>query len=170
MDRSSAAMRDVTDGDGTKGLEATFEVEVPPDPLLDLLWSPANFGRLFPDIEEARVVREDGARIEVAYRIDAVVRRLGYVLARTLDRERRTISWREIGGDLRRVRGGWRIEQCDREGASAVIYSAFVDVGFFIPTGLVRDAAKRKLGEMVARVQRVAAEIHAANANVKGAG
>ena len=153
--------RDVTDGDGTKGLEAVFQVDVPPGPLLDVLWSPANLLRLFPDIKDARVVREDGARIEVAYRIDAVVRTVSYVLSRTLDREQRTIAWREIGGDLRRVRGGWRIEPYDHPGASRVTYHAFVDVGFLVPTRLVREAAKRKLGEMVARVQRVAVEIHA---------
>jgi carbon monoxide dehydrogenase subunit G len=157
-----AVTHDVTDAHGTKGLEAIFQVEVPPDPLLDILWSPANFGRLFPDIEDARVVREDEATTDVAYRIDAVVRPIKYVLSRALDRKARTITWREIGGDLRRVRGGWRVEPSPGPSASRVTYSAFVDVGFFVPTGLVRNAAKRKLGEMVERIQRVAVEIYAA--------
>lgn len=154
--------RDVTDSEGTKGLEAVFEVEVPPDPLLGVLWAPAHFRRLFPDIEDARVIKDEGELLEVAYRIDAVVRRVSYVLERRLDREARTILWREIGGDLRRVRGGWRIEGIPGALASRVTYEAFVDVGRFVPTALVRDAARRKLGEMVQRVRRVAAAIHAA--------
>jgi carbon monoxide dehydrogenase subunit G len=155
-------VRDVTDEAGTKGLEAEFEVDVPPDALLDVLWSPEHFGRLFPDIKEARVIGGEGATLDVAYRIDAVVRELGYVLRRTLDRGARTITWREIGGDLRRVRGGWRIDPAGSDRASRVTYQAFVDVGWFVPAGLVRDGAKRKLGEMVTRVRAVAKEIHAA--------
>ena len=65
--------RDVTDEEGTKGLEAVFEVDAPPDALLELLWAPANFNRLFPDIKEARVVAGDGAggcdELDVAYRV-----------------------------------------------------------------------------------------------------
>ena len=151
--------RDVTDEAGTKGLEAVFDVAVPPAALLEVLWSPANFGRLFPDIKEARVVREEGATLDVLYRVDAVVREVSYVLRRTLDREARTIAWREIGGDLRRVRGGWRTDPSHPSETSRVTYTAFVDVGRFVPTNLARDAAKRKLGEMVERVRRVAVEL-----------
>ncbi|MGO8992190.1 MAG: SRPBCC family protein [Polyangiaceae bacterium] len=155
--------RDVTDEEGTKGLEAVFEVDAPPDALLELLWAPANFNRLFPDIKEARVVAGDGAggcdELDVAYRVDAVVREVSYVLRRTRDRAARTITWREIGGDLRRVRGGWRIEPSARAGASRVTYRAFVDVVRFVPTGLVRDGAKRKLAEMISRVRQVAGEL-----------
>jgi hypothetical protein len=153
--------RDVTDPEGTKGLEAIFEVATLPDVLLELLWAPANFGRLFPDIKEARVVAGEGVTLDIAYRIDAVIREVSYVLRRTLDREARTILWREIGGDLRRVRGGWKLEPSAQTGATLITYTAFVDVGRFVPTALVRDGAKRKLGEMIARVRRVAAEIAA---------
>jgi ribosome-associated toxin RatA of RatAB toxin-antitoxin module len=156
------AIRDVVDGEGTKGLEASFLVEVPPDALLRVLWAPTHFRKLFPDIEEARVIRDDGQSVEVEYRVDAVVRKVRYVLQRTLDPAARTIIWREVAGDLRRVRGGWRVEPSEREGESRVTYRAFVDVGRFVPTALVRDAAKRKLGEMIERVRQVAAAIHAA--------
>jgi len=154
--------RDVKDDEGTKGLEAIFQVDVPPDALLEVLWAPTNFGRLFPDIKEARVVAGAGATLDIAYRADAGIRMVSYVLRRVLDREARSITWREIGGDLRRVRGGWYLEPADGGRASRVTYRAFVDVVRFVPTALVRDAAKRKLGEMVARVRKVAVEIGAA--------
>jgi carbon monoxide dehydrogenase subunit G len=154
-----AAARDVTDDEGTKGLETIFEVDVPPDPLLAVLWAPANFGRLFPDVREVRVVADRGPILDVAYRVDALIREVSYVLRRTLDREARTISWREIGGDLRRVRGGWRVEPSARPGASRVTYRAFIDIGRFVPTSLVRESGKRKLAEMVSRVRRLAAEL-----------
>ena len=76
------------DEDGTKGLEAVFDVDVLPDGLLEVLWAAsANFGRLFPDIKEARVVSGEGATLEIAYRVDVTIREVSYVLRRTLDRE-----------------------------------------------------------------------------------
>jgi ribosome-associated toxin RatA of RatAB toxin-antitoxin module len=156
MDHSA---RDVTDSEGTKGLESVFEVDVLPDPLLELLWAPANFPRLFPDVKEARILADGGTTLDIAYRVDAVVREVSYTLRRTLDREARTIVWRELGGDLRRVRGGWQIDPATRLGTSRVTYRAFIDVGRFVPTALVRDSAKRKLGEMVTRLRRLAVEL-----------
>ena len=158
-----SAPRDVRDEEGTRGLEAVFRVEVPPDALLEVLWSPANFGRLFPDIKEARVIGGEGDSLDIQYRVDAVVREVSYVLRRSRDREERTITWREIGGDLRRVRGGWRIEPLDDGRASLVTYRAFVSVAMFVPTALVREGAKRKLAEMVARVRTLAVELGGAD-------
>jgi len=154
-----SATRDVRDEEGTRGLEVVFRVDVSPDALLEVLWSPANIGRLFPDIKEARVIGGEGDSLDIQYRVDAVVREVGYVLRRSCDREERTITWREIGGDLRRVRGGWRIELLDDGRASLVTYRAFVSVAMFVPTALIREGAKRKLGEMVARVQSIAVEL-----------
>jgi Polyketide cyclase / dehydrase and lipid transport len=168
-------IREVTDDANTRGLEAIFYVAVPPTPLLDILWNVSNFGRLFPDIQETRIMDTDGLtppnRIDVAYRVDAVVKVVSYVLRRRLDRATRAITWREISGDLRRVRGGWWVEATDAPETtdapeiSRVTYRAFVDIGRFVPTRLVAKGAKRKAGEMIARVRRVAGELHAASKN-----
>lgn len=159
-------IREVTDEAGTRGLQAVFWVAVPPDPLVSILWDVANFGRLFPDIKETRVVDQSEGnpprRIDLAYRVDAVVKEISYVLRRQLDPEARAITWRELSGDLRRVRGGWWVEPTDAPGISRATYRAFVDIGRFVPTRLVAKGAKRKADEMIARVRRVAGELHAA--------
>jgi ribosome-associated toxin RatA of RatAB toxin-antitoxin module len=158
-------IRETTDNFGTRGLEAVFWVAVPPDELLEILWDVANFGRLFPDITEARIVDQDGEtpsrRLDVAYRVDAVVKEIRYVLRRNLDPDSRVITWREVSGDLRRVRGGWWVEATGDPETSRATYRAFVDIGRFVPTRLVAKGAKRKAKEMIARVRRVAGEIHA---------
>lgn len=151
-------VREVVDEVGTKGLEATFDVDVPEESLLDTLWDVALFPRLFPDLKHTRVLRREENALEVEHEIDAVIRRVRYVLRRTRDRARGVISWVELSGDLRRVRGGWRVTPTER--GSHVVYTAFVDVGRFVPTSLVRDLALRKIDEMIARVSRVAWELH----------
>jgi carbon monoxide dehydrogenase subunit G len=155
-----AVTRDATDEAGTKGLEAIFRVDVPPDALLEVLWSTANFGRLFPDLKEVKVLAGAGDELDVSYRVNVVIKEIGYVLRRNCDRTARTITWREIGGDLKRVRGSWALEPMNDGRSSQATYRAFVEVGRFVPTGMVRDAAKKKLDEMIERVRRVAKEIH----------
>lgn len=155
---------EVKDEAGTRGIEIRFAVAGDPDSLLALLWDVRGFPRLYPDIKEFQVVGTgDGdppRSLDVAYRIDAVVKELRYVLRRVLDPEARTITWTELSGDLRRVRGGWWILPAERPGLSLVTYRAFVDVGRFVPTSLVAKAARRKASEMVERVRQVAAELH----------
>jgi ribosome-associated toxin RatA of RatAB toxin-antitoxin module len=153
-------VRDVTDEIGTKGLEAVFQVDVPPDALLEIVWVPENFPRLFPEIREARVLRREESTIDIEFHVHAIIKEIRYSTRRTIDRAARTITWKEIGGDLKRVRGGWIIQPGATPETSRATYRAFIEVGRFVPTGLVREGAKRKLGEMVTRVRSVAAEIH----------
>ena len=152
-------VRDVTDEIGTKGLEAVFQVDVAPDALLEIVWAPENFSRLFPEIREARVLRRDEQSIEIEFRVHAIIKEIRYTTRRTIDRAARTITWQEIGGDLKRVRGGWTIEAGATPDTSRATYRAFIDPGRFIPTGLVREGARRKLGEMVERVRAVAGRL-----------
>ena len=151
-------VREVVDEVGTKGLEATFEVDVPAEVLLDALWDVTQFPRLFPDVKHTRVLRRAEDELDVEHEIDAVLRRVRYVLRRTRDRARGRISWMELSGDLRRVRGGWQVTPTEK--GCHVVYTAFVDVGRFVPTSVVRDLAMRKIDEMIARVSRVARELH----------
>lgn len=161
-------IREVNDEAGTRGLEVIFRVAVPPDALLEILWDVRNFGRLFPDIQSTQVLKTDGRqhprRLDVAYRVDAVLKEIRYVLRRQLDPDGRCITWKELSGDLRRVRGGWWVEPTDDPACSRVRYRAFVDVGRFVPTRLVAKGARRKAGEMITRVRQVAGELHATGA------
>ena len=157
-----AAIREVTDEAKTRGLEVVFHVAAPPDDLLDLFWDLGNLRRLFPDILDLEVVGQAPGNpplsLDIAYRVNAVVKEVRYVIRRTLDRDRRAIEWREVSGDLKRVRGGWWFEPTDDPMVSKARYRAFVDIGRFVPTRLVAKGAKRKAGEMVARVRAVVLE------------
>ncbi len=161
-------IREVDNEEGTKGVDVSFYVLVPPDPLLGILWNPKYLQRLFPDIRQISVLADHGTSLELSYRVDAVLKEVGYVLRRTRDDSTRTISWREIAGDLRRVRGHWRVTPSGLEAMSLVHYATFVDVGRFVPTALVRNLAMRKIDEMVTRVRRVTGEIQAEELALRG--
>jgi ribosome-associated toxin RatA of RatAB toxin-antitoxin module len=153
---SSQNIQMIQDEEGTHGVEAHFSVAMPPDSLLAVLWDVSLFGRLYPEIKEYKVLSRTDTTIDLAYRVDAVIKEVRYTLRRELDRSRRTISWKELGGDLKRVRGLWLVEPGQGDGSSQVTYRTFVALGKMIPTRMLAMGAKKKAGEMVERVQQVA--------------
>jgi len=156
MSTAPPRTRELVDELGTKGLEILFVVGAPPDDVLELLWDHRNYGRLYPEVKAVAVIRELADEIDLEFQVDAVIKKVRYVLRRNVDRDKREIVWRELSGDLKRVRGLWKISASADASVSEVTYRAFVDIGRFVPTSLVRDLALRKAAEMVARVRRVA--------------
>lgn len=138
---------------GIKGLRARFVVAAPVDATLKLLWDIRRFPDLFTGIENMKVLSSTDTTIEVYFEVDAVIRNAEYRLERKLDRKARTIRWREIGeGDVKYARGSWTVEP-GAEGYSMVTYASFVDVGYAVPTGLVRAMAIRKVDELASRIR-----------------
>lgn len=161
-------VKEVRDEVGTPGVEMRFEIPVPPDALLQILWDPAYLRRLFSTIRSVRVRRAGGGdpptELELVYEVDALVRKLRYVLHRELFAEPQggggRIRWRELSGDLRRIRGGWEVEAGDAPETSRVVYRTFVDVARLVPTRFVVRAGRRKAKSIVAQVQREAVAIY----------
>ncbi len=151
----------VSDDAGTRGIEAVFHINVAAEPLLQVLWDPDNYAELFPDIKSHRVLDASDDQLDIEMTVDAVLKQIKYVLRRSRDADKLTITWREVAGDLKRVRGGWYIERTDNADVCRLTYRAFVAVNRFVPTRLVAATATRKLDEMVARVRNVAGRIAA---------
>ena len=138
---------------GIKGLRARFVVAAPVDTTLKLLWDIRRFPDIFTGIENMKVLSSTDTTIEVYFEVDAVIRNAEYRLERKLDRKARTIRWREIGeGDVKYARGSWTVEP-GADGYSMVTYASFVDVGYAVPTGLVRAMAIRKVDELASRIR-----------------
>ncbi len=157
-------VREVKDAAGTRGIEIAFTVEAAAEKVLLALWDLKNFPRLFPDVLETRVLSHSEDTLEVAYRVDAVLREVRYTLSRKLLRPQGEIRWHQIKGDLKKVSGAWKVEPGDTPDRCRLTYRTFVDVGFFVPTVLVQKMAYKKADEMVERVRRVLRELCAASA------
>ena len=142
--------------DDVKGLRGTFRVNAPADMVLQTLWDVARFRSIFPDIKSLEVLRSSEFDVDAKFTVDAVLATVTYSLRRHLDRTARTIVWKNIGGDLKIVRGGWTVVPVDATSCD-VIYTSFVDVGTFVPTGMVRDIAMGKVKEMATRVRAASA-------------
>lgn len=101
--------------------------------------------------------REAATQLDVRFFVDAVFHDVSYTLRRSLDRKRRVVTWQSIAGDLKVARGSWAVEALADPAVSRVSYTSFVDVGYFVPTGMVRDVALGKVTQMAQRVRTACA-------------
>lgn len=143
--------------EGIPGLHATFEINAPRDKVLETLWNIDRFKEIFPDIKKLTVKKRADDMVRAEFHVDAVLKEISYTLHRTVDREKGDIVWREAGGDLEKIRGAWRVRPTSDARVTRVTYESFVEVGGFVPTGLYRDLAMRKVTEMAARVRAACA-------------
>lgn len=151
--------------DGVKGLRAVFDVQGDADACIDTLWDVRRFRTIFPDVKSLAVLAPTpekvptATQLEVKFVVDAVLQETSYTLRRTVDRGARKIEWQRIAGDVPTIRGSWSVTPVslpDRT-VARVTYTSFVDVGYFVPTGMVRDVAMGKVNEMAARVRAACA-------------
>jgi ribosome-associated toxin RatA of RatAB toxin-antitoxin module len=136
-----------------KGLKATFYVAAPPDRTLEVLWDVRKFPELFQDIDEMKVRSFEDKRIVVDFKVDAVFKDVRYTLDRRLDRKKRLVRWRDVGGDMDAIRGSWQVAPTSDPNVSRVTYTSFVSVGRFVPDALVRDVAIGKVEAMADRIR-----------------
>lgn len=161
-----AESRLATEGkQGVKGLRATFYVAAPRERVLATLWDVDRFLEIFPDIKKLDVLEKRQDSVDVKFTVDAVLATVSYTLRRDLDRERGSIRWREIGGDLTAARGSWTVTTTAHPDVSRVVYTSFVDVGRFVPESMVRDLAMDKVSEMAGRVRAACAKVPPAPAS-----
>lgn len=152
--RAKPVVEALVDPQGVKGLRATFFVAAPPEQVLETLWDVDRFQTIFPDIESLQVLAERGdTSVDARFSVDAVFTKVSYTLRRELDRGKRSVTWHSIDGDVKLVRGSWTVEPTADPSVSRVIYTSFVDVGYVVPTGMVRDVAIGKVDQMAARVR-----------------
>jgi hypothetical protein len=134
---------------GIEGVRASFLVEATPEILWEVLNDYPRFPELFRNVRKVTVLRElpDGA--EVAFEVDARIRRLRYVLDRRYVDPGRRITWTKISGDLGPIYGGWTIESGPQIGWLRVTYESYVDVGWYVPTVAIRMSISREVRAMV---------------------
>lgn len=150
---AAPAVEQLSAPDDTKGLRAVFLVAAPPDVVLETLWDVRRFRQIFPDIEKLEVLAERPGSVDARFTVDAVLAKVHYTLRRDVDRAARRVEWRSIGGDIKAIRGSWQVQPTANPMVSQLTYTSFVDVGYAVPSGLVRDTALKKVDQMAERVR-----------------
>ncbi len=149
----SIVIEDVTSDQGVHGLRATFYLQAPRDAIWALLTDYDRFKETFKGIRHLEIIEEDDSGARVRYTIKAWILTFEYTLQRDYVRPYELITWRRTGGDFRVVSGAWMILPGPREDLHQIIYESYVDVGFLVPTKLVRNRAAQELEKTIARMR-----------------
>ena len=149
----SILIEDVTNDQGIHGLRATFHLQAPRQDIWALLTDYDRFKETFKGIRRIEIINQDERGARVRYTIKAWILTFDYTLQRDYVRPYELITWRRTGGDFRVISGAWMILPGPREDLHEIVYESYVDVGFLIPTKLVRNRAAQELEKTVVRIR-----------------
>ena len=76
-----------------------------------------------------------------------------YIYRSTYQKFRR-IDFKRISGDLKDLEGSWVLERTGGSQQTIVVYSVFLDPGFFAPTWLVRQILRRNLPDVLLALRK----------------
>jgi ribosome-associated toxin RatA of RatAB toxin-antitoxin module len=146
-------IEDTKNESGIHGLRATFLVNATRKAVWDLLLDYKNYAKIFTGVEELSVLKENEQGARVKYRIKAGPMTFEYTLQRDYKQPGERLTWRRVDGDFKAVAGEWLIHGWDVD-HKLVVCDSYVDVGFFIPTALVRAGARAEMQNTMHRVQQ----------------
>ena len=149
----SIRIEDVTNEQGVKGLRATYQLAASREAIWDLLTNYDRFRETFNRIHNLEVINEDEQGAEVRFKIKVMFLSFDYTLQRDYLRPYELLTWHRTSGDFRQISGSWSILPGPGEGIHTVIFESFVDIGYLVPTALVRNRAATELENTVARIR-----------------
>ncbi len=149
----SILIEDVISDQGVHGLRATFYLQASRNAIWTLLTDYDRFKETFKGIRRIEIIDQNERGARVRYTIKAWILTFEYTVQRDYVRPYELITWRRTGGDFRVISGAWMILPGPREDLHEIVYESYVDVGFLIPTKLVRNRAAQELKKTVSRIR-----------------
>jgi uncharacterized membrane protein len=139
---------------------AALRVAAPPDTVFAVLTDCAAAPAWMPHLVECRVLEADAAQASelIAHRVHYgwFAPRIDYVFRVQL-RERRSISFENVSGDLAQNDGAWALETAADGVSTIVTYTVRTRPKFYVPQWLYRRAVRAELPDML-RALRTRAE------------
>ena len=99
-----------------------------------------------PGLKSCRLLQKDDTTeiIEHQVKFTWLLPKVSYVFRATYQLFQR-IDFEKISGDLKEFEGYWVLDQIDGSQKTIVLYSVYLDPGFFVPQWLVRKVLKKDL-------------------------
>lgn len=121
----------------------TIEVDAPPAALMAVLTDFGAYPRFLADMEEASVLRHDGAEWTVRFVLH-VIRRLEYTL-RLVQEGPLRLHWSLVEGVFKANSGSWQLEPLDEGARTRATYDLELDLGMFLPGSVQKTLVEHNL-------------------------
>jgi len=131
----------------SKGMvEATILIDAPAENIWQIMVNCHEIPTFVPGLKDCRVlaVGENWEIIRHEVKWIWFLPRLSYIF-RAVYQHNRQIDFVKIEGDLREMKGSWRLTPLNETDQTIVRYSVYLDPGFFVPHWVVRQSLKADL-------------------------
>ena len=142
-----------SEGEGL--VQAAIIVPSPPWRVWPVMVDCAAAPRWVPGLEECRVLGREADGEVIMHRVDAswFLPEVAYVFRARYQKPWR-ISFERLRGDLDEMRGPWQMRALDQGRGTLVVYSVFLDPGFWVPQWLVNLTLEADLPELLLALRR----------------
>lgn len=148
LNAGEVIIEEIENDQGIPGVRAVFIVEASREDIWSTLTDYVNFKRFFHDIDEMKVISTDSNGAQVEFWVDAVLKKLHYVLQRNYVKPGYHLTWNKVSGDLKDIQGSWQIKETHSFEKKLLIYESYVDLGSVVVTWVIRLGAKQKAKKM----------------------
>ena len=131
----------------SKGMvEATILIDAPAESIWQIMVNCDEIPTFVPGLKACRVLAAGENWEIIRHEVKWIwfLPRLSYVF-RAIYQHNRQIDFVKIEGDLREMKGTWRLTPLNETGQTIVRYSVYLDPGFFVPQFIVRQSLKADL-------------------------
>ena len=90
--------------------------------------------------------------MNIGFAIPGILPEVTYTFQAQYDRFKK-IRFHRLSGDLKEFKGSWRLEPLEEGRKTVVIYSIYIDPGFFIPQGIIHYLLRRDLPALMAALR-----------------
>ena len=114
-----------------------------------------------PGLKSCKILQhnDDSEVIEHRVKFTWLLPTVTYVF-RAEYQEFKRIDFRKVGGELRELKGTWILEPVNDGQEIYVIYSVYLDPGFFVPQWLVRHILRGDLPELLTALRNRVSELY----------
>jgi ribosome-associated toxin RatA of RatAB toxin-antitoxin module len=142
-------------------VRAAILIRAPVEEIWDVLVDCQHAPEFVPGLKDCKVLRSEGdtETIEHEVKFSWLIPKVIYTF-RAKYQIQKQIDFKSIGGDLKEVEGSWVLESIGDGNQTILIYSVYLNPGFFIPQWLVNFTLRRNLPDLMKSVRDRVSEAH----------
>lgn len=149
-------------GGQSKGrVGAAILIDAPVEQVWNVLLDCRHAPDFIPGLKNCRVLHSEGdtETIEHHVKFSWLIPEVTYTF-RANYRVYERIDFKRIGGDLKEIEGSWVLQSMGEENQTIVVYSVYLDPGFFIPQWLVNFTLRGDLPRLMKSIRDRVSEVH----------
>jgi coenzyme Q-binding protein COQ10 len=144
-----------SDNSHGRSVQAAILINSPVQQIWNVIIDCERAPEYIPNLKSCKFLQrgENTAIIEQEVKVSWLLPKITYIYQSIYQKFRR-IDFKRISGDLKDLEGSWSLEQADSGQQTIVVYSVFLDPGFFVPKWLVRQTLQKDLPDVLLALRR----------------